>query len=77
MVFESSVNKLEQYGKRNNIAISGTPDNVNIDNLEESVTEILTDIDVNVTRNVIEACDRIGKKDKRTNSTKTIVRFLN
>ena len=75
--FESSTNNLEQYGRRNNIVISVIPDSVDINELEESVTEILTDIDVNVTSNDIEACHRIGKKDKRINSTKTIIRFVN
>ena len=75
--FETSTNNLEQYGRRNNIVISGIPDSVDINELEESVTEILADIDVNVTSNDIEACHRIDKKDKRINSTKTIIRFVN
>ena len=54
--FETSTNKLEQYGRRNNIIISGIPDSVNTEDLEESVTEILSDIDVYVTTNDIEAC---------------------
>ena len=45
--------------------------------MEESVTEILTDINVNVASNDIEACHRIGKKDTRIGSTKTIICFVN
>ena len=75
--FETSTNKLEQYGRRNNIIISGIPDSVNTEDLEESVTEILRDIDVNVTTNDIEACHRVGKRDNKIGSTKTIVRFVN
>ena len=30
-----------------------------------------------MTTNVIEACHRIGKKDTRIGSTKTIIRFIN
>ena len=41
VVFESSTNNLEQYGRRNNIVISGISDSVDIYHLEESVTEIL------------------------------------
>ena len=41
--FECSTNNLEQYGIRNNIIISGIPDSDNVNQLEESVTEILTD----------------------------------
>ena len=75
--FESSTNNLEQYGRRNNIVISGIPDSVDTNTLEDSVTEILSDIGVNVTSSDIEACHRIGKKDKRINSSKTIIRFVN
>ena len=77
VAFESSTNNLEQYGRRNNIVISGIPDSVDINHLEESVTEILSDIDVKVTSNDTEACHRIGKKNNRINSTKTIIRFVN
>ena len=45
--------------------------------MEESATEILTDINVNVTSSDIEAYHRIGKKDSRIGSTKTIIRFVN
>ena len=45
--------------------------------MEESVTEILTDINVNVASNDIEVCHRIGKKDTRIGSTKTIICFVN
>ena len=75
--FEYSTNILEQYFRRNNIIISGIPDSVDVNQLEESVTEILTDINVNVASNDIEACHRIGKKDTRIGSTKTIIRFVN
>ena len=45
--------------------------------MEESVTEILTGINVNVASNDIEACHRNGKKVTRIGSTKTIIRFVN
>ena len=75
--FEYSTNNLGQYGRRNNIIISSIPDSVDVNQLEESVTEILTDINVNVASNDIEDCHRIGKKDTRIDSTKTIIRFVN
>ena len=75
--FETFTNKLEQYDRRNNIVISGIPDSVNTEDMEESVTEILSDIDVNVTTNDIEACHRVGKRDNKIGSTKTIVCFVN
>ena len=77
VVFKSSANDLEQYGRRNNVVISGIPDSVDINHLEESVTEIFSDIDVRVTSNDIEASQRIGKKNSRIDSTKTIIRFVN
>ena len=60
---ESSVNALEQYGKRNNIVVSGIPAHVSERDLEETVTSVLSDIAVNVSPNDAEACHRIGKLD--------------
>ena len=77
VVFKSSANDLEQYGRRNNAVISGIPDSVDINHLEELVTEILSDIDVKLTSNDIEACHRIGKKNNRINRTKTRIQFIN
>ena len=58
---ESSVNTLEQYGKRNNIVVSGIPAHVSERDLEETVISVLSHIEVNVSPNDVEACDRIGK----------------
>ena len=43
---ESSVNQVQQYGRRNNIVMSGIPDNVANDELEDTVTSIMEDVDV-------------------------------
>ena len=75
--FESFTNSLEQYGRRNNIISSGIPESVDNNQLEESVTETLIDIDVNVDSSDIEACHRIGKQGFRNGSTKTSIRFVN
>ena len=40
--FEYSTNNLEQYGRRNNIIISGIPDSINVNQLEESLKFLLT-----------------------------------
>ena len=74
---ESSVNQVEQYGRRNNIVISGIPDDVADDDLENAVTSIMEDVDVIVQNGDIEVCHRIGKSDQKTSSKKTIVRFIN
>ena len=44
--FEYSTNNLGQYGRRNNTVISDIPDSIDVYQLEESVTEILADINV-------------------------------
>ena len=41
---ESSVNQVEQYGRRNNIVISGIPDDVADDGLEDAVISIMGDV---------------------------------
>ena len=72
---EGNGNLLEQYGRRNNLEITGIPDEIKDEDLEEKVIEILNKIDVNVSTKDIEACHRIGKS--RENSKKTIIRFVN
>ena len=72
---ETSQNMLEQYGRRNNIEISGIPDSVEDNCLEEKVISVFSSIGIVVNSNDIEACHRIGKS--RNRSKKTIVRFTN
>ena len=75
LTLESEHNSLEQYGRRNNIEITGIPDSVPDQNLEEKVVDILNEISVNVSSKDIEACHRV---DVSKNSSKeTIVRFIN
>ena len=57
---EREHNSLEQYGRRNNIEITGIPDSVPDQNLEEKVVDILNEITVNVSAKDIEACHRVG-----------------
>ena len=73
---ESSVNQVEQYGRRNNIVISGIPDDVADDDLEDA-SSIMEDVDVIVQNGDIQACHRIWKSDQKTSSKKTILRFIN
>ena len=61
---ESSVNALEQYGRKNNIVVSGISGYVSERNLEETVISVLSDIEVNISANDVEACHRIGKPDR-------------
>ena len=56
ILLESDHNSLEQYGRRNNIEISGILDTVPDQNLEQKVIEILDETDVGVSPNDIETC---------------------
>ena len=74
-LIESSHDALEQYGRRNNLVISGIPDSVQDSDLESTVTSILSDIDVNVESREVKDCHRIGESNN--GSKKTIIRFVN
>ena len=70
---EINQNMLQQYGRRNNIEVSGIPDSVGDNDLEEKVISVFANVGIDVKSNDIEACHRIGKS--RNSSKKTIVRF--
>ena len=72
---EENINSLEQYGRRNNIEITGIPESVEDQKLEETVVEVLNKIYLNVLNNDIEACHRLGKLNDKPR--KTIIRFVN
>ena len=75
MSLEIYGNHLEQYGRRNNLEITGIPDDVSDKNLEEKVIHVLSEIQVNVSSFDIEACHRIGKS--KNSSKTTIVQIIN
>ena len=58
---ESKHNMLEQYGRRNNLEITGIPDSVLQQDLENKVVDILNAIGVNVSNDDFEDCHRIEK----------------
>ena len=58
---EINQNMLEQYGRRNNTEVSGIPDSVEDNFLEEKFISVFTSIGIDVKSNDIEACHRIGK----------------
>ena len=62
--YESDHNALAQYGQQNKVVLSGIPELVSEDVLEESVISVLADIDVFVTSQDIDACHRFGKPDR-------------
>lgn len=65
----------EQYGRRNNIEISGIPDSVEKISFREKVVSIFSNNGVGLRSNDTEACHIIEKI--RDNSKNTIVRFNN
>ena len=69
---EKEINSLNQYGRRNNILFTGIPDTVPDDELEETVTSILSDVDVKKNLNDIKDCHRFGKQDFKTKSKKPL-----
>ena len=78
---ELSVNQVEQYGRKNNIVITGIPDNIADDELD-AVTSIMEDVDVIIQIGDIGACHRNLTKTPDKNLTKklvkkAIVRFVN
>ena len=72
-----NLNSLDQYGRRNNIVLSGISQCVADNVLEATVTSMLVDIDVDVDSNALEVCHRFGKPKRTIKSRKTIVRFTN
>ena len=64
--------RTNQYGRLENIEISGIPTDVDDENLEEKVQQVLQKKDVDVKRRDMAACHRLGKAKKTT-----IVRFTN
>ena len=52
-IIEENNNSLEQYGRRNNIEITGIPESVEDQKLEETVVKVLNTIDLNVSTNDI------------------------
>lgn len=70
VLLEASTSALEQYVRRNNLVLSGIPDTIADDELENIVISVLGDIDIdaNIDDKVksldTEDCNRIGKPDK-------------
>ena len=72
---EINSNHLEQYGRRNNLEITGISDDVDDHSLEGKVIEVLKEVQADVSSSDIEACHRMG--NNKNSPKKTIVRFIN
>ena len=73
---ESDQNSLIQYGRRNNAVLTGIPETVKDNELEDVILTFFNDIDVNVQSSDIEVCHRFDKPDQQK-SKKTIIRLIN
>ena len=65
LTLQSEHSSLEQYGRPNNIGITGIPDSLPDQNLEEKVVDISNEISVNVSPKDIEACHQKIAQRKR------------
>ena len=72
---ESNHNMLTKYGRPNNIKITGIPDTVQDNELENKVIEIFNAIGVEANSADFEDCHRVGKS--KNNTKKVIARFVN
>ena len=45
---ESSINQVEQYGRRNNIVISNIPNDIGDNDLQNTVVDTMKDVDVGI-----------------------------
>ena len=72
---EKTLHNHQQYNRRENIEIIGIPDSVHHDDLENTVIDILSKINVDVTSYEIAACHRLRKR-KGNSSANVIIRFI-
>ena len=77
ITLEQNLNSLGQYGRRKNLVLSGIPENIPDNQLENTVASILSDIGINIQSEEVEACHRFGKTDRKSKSKKTIIRLVN
>ena len=73
---EKQLNRLDQYGRRENVEVIGIPANIPDDKLEDETLKILHVIGLkHLQKYDIVGCHRIGPKNKY-GSRNTIIRFL-
>ena len=75
---EKQLSKNEQYGRRNNVEVSGISNDISDQDLEDNIVKICKDSDINISSKDIEGCYRLPLGRNSTNSTKrVIVKFVN
>jgi len=78
---DSQLNELERYGRRQNLKIHGIsmPDNETNAEVEDKVLQVLTKIDITITKDAIDVVHRLTEKPKTDQNKKCpsiIVRFI-
>ena len=68
IILETAMNSAKQYDRRNNIQITGIPDNIGNKNLEHSVIEVFKPANIQTSHNDIQGSHLIGKS--KGNSTR-------
>ena len=75
---EKQLSKNEQYGRRNNVEISGISSQIPDQSLEERLVKVCKDLDINISPKDIEGCHRLLLGRNSTNTVKrVIVKFIN
>ena len=75
---EKQLSKNEQYGRHNNVEVSGISNDISDQDLEDNIVKICKDSDINISSKDIEGCHRLPLGRYSTNSTKrVIVKFVN
>ena len=77
VILEQNLNSLGQYGRRKKLVLLGIPENIPDNQLENTVSSILSEIGVNIQSEEIEACHGFAKTDRKTKSKKNTIRFVN
>ena len=70
---EKQSQALEQYTRRNNLEISGIPNNISDEDLETKCIEILEAVDISVDNSKIEVCHRLPMNQRNKNKPKTVI----
>ena len=70
---EKQLSKNEQYGRRNNVKLSGISNDISDQDLEENIVKICRDLDINISPMDIEGCHRLPLGRYSTNATKQVI----
>ena len=64
---------MEQYSRRNNVAVSDISNKLSDENIEEKVIEIFKEVGIDLKPYDIEACHRLTSEPVNTSTSKRVV----